>query len=245
MAFSGDALPTMAFAGSPSRPTADRTVILPGASPTPATSDRTVILPGGPAAQTSDRTVIQPGGPASQPPDRTVIDPGGPSARQSGAAARPFAGLAELPSDRTVRAPPAGATVDRAVRQPGITIDRAVRLGAPPLADRTVVLPGPDADDEPPEGATVVDPRSPRRAAPARDDQTMIVPRGAPDNQETMIIAAGAPNNQETMIIAADAAPGSARPPAPVPERRWPLKKTLIVVNVATVLLLLIVLLSR
>lgn len=231
---------------------------LSGAPDRAVPADRTVVVgdiggPPGGLAGLGPRTIVEPvaGGP------RTMIDPGAGGPRtiiDPGAASR----AASATGPRTVIGPTTGAgglpPEDRTV------VHRTVV--EPASGDRTVVLPGPTAGPSRADTTMILPDPS---LAPSRADTTMILPDPslAPGRGEsTMILpdpSATAPRGESTMALpdvtemptmrrgestmalpdAGQVGPLDRRRPAVRPAE-WSLQKTLIVVNVACGLLILV-----
>nr|WP_263429596.1 protein kinase [Nannocystis pusilla] len=170
-------------------------------------------------------TVVDP-----QAPGRTIVAPTTGAGRTVVA---PTTGAAEeAPVDRTV--------VFRTDSHPAVgaggTIVQ-VQQGAPPPSESTMILPDPSA---PPRGESTM--ILPDPSAPARQDTTMILPDpNIPRGETTMALPDAAAVDsrarptEATMALDGPTAAAVARRPA-----EWSLQKTLIVVNVACGLLIMI-----
>ncbi|MDC0675883.1 serine/threonine protein kinase [Nannocystis radixulma] len=170
-------------------------------------------------------TVVDP-----QAPGRTIVAPTTGAGRTVVA---PTTGAGEeAPVDRTV--------VFRTDSHPAVgaggTIVQ-VQQGAPPPSESTMILPDPSA---PPRGESTMILPDPN--APARQDTTMILPDpNIPRGETTMALPDAAAVDsrarpaEATMALDGPTAAAVARRPA-----EWSLQKTLIVVNVACGLLIMI-----
>lgn len=205
-------------------PQSDRTVVAPSMSPRTGTTgpnnnlstlrpvSATVVDP-----QASGRTIVAPTTGAG----RTVVAP------------TTGAGGDEAPVDRTV--------VFRTDSHPAVGAGGTVVLGQakpPPPSESTMILPDPSG----PRGeSTMILPDS--SGMPARQDTTMILPDpNIPQGETTMALpdAASAVSSrarpaEATMALDGSAAAAVAKKPA-----EWSLQKTLIIVNVACGLLILV-----
>ncbi|WAS95891.1 serine/threonine protein kinase [Nannocystis punicea] len=204
-------------------PPAERTVIAPSMSPRTGTTGPNNNLA---TLRPVSATVVDP-----QAPGRTIVAPTTGAGRTVVA---PTTGAGdEAPVDRTV--------VFRTDSHPAVGSGGTVVLGqakSPPPSESTMILPDPSAQRG--ESTMIL---SDQGGAPARQDTTMILPDpNIPQGETTMALpdAASAVSSrarpaEATMALDGATAAAVAKKPA-----EWSLQKTLIVVNVACGLLILI-----
>ncbi|PCC69092.1 Protein kinase domain-containing protein [Nannocystis exedens] len=207
----------------PTTPPAERTVIAPSMSPRTGTTGPNNNLA---ALRPASATVVDP-----QAPGRTIVAPT-TGAGRTVVAPTTGAGGDEAPVDRTV--------VFRTDSHPAVGSGGTVVLGQgkPPPSESTMILPDPSA---PRAESTMILPD--QGGAPARQDTTMILPDpNIPQGETTMALpdAASAVSSrarpaEATMALDGPTAAAVAKRPA-----EWSLQKTLIIVNVACGLLIMI-----
>lgn len=198
-------------------------------------ADRTVV-----ANNLAPRTGTIPSSATLRPPSPTFVDPQAPGrtivAPTTGAGRTvigPTTGAGEEPPvDRTV--------VFRTDSHPAVGPQNTVVLpgsGAPPPSESTMILPDPTAGR--PESTMILSDAS---GVPARQDTTMILPDpNIPRGETTMAmpdaaeVVARARPAEATMALDGATAAAIAKRPA-----EWSLQKTLIIVNVACGLLILV-----